>query len=71
MTARTHAERVSVLAVVTEGLDNQRKLTTSRNTRANWSTEFAVSPFPSPSVPPRLRSVLLLRGSVASIPSFR
>ena len=30
MTAPTHAERVSVLAVVTEGLNNQRKLTTSR-----------------------------------------
>ena len=30
MTAPTHAERVSVLAVVTEGLNNQRKLTTRR-----------------------------------------
>ena len=30
MTAPAHAERVSVLAVVTEGLNNQRKLTTRR-----------------------------------------
>jgi hypothetical protein len=30
MTAPTHAERVSVLAVVTEGLNNQRQLTTRR-----------------------------------------